>query len=327
VRLYAQQATLPARKIERPARAPVQSPVLQNLAVRSDLAFQAFFRRVKTGEQEPGYPGFRGQGRYDRRTFPQVPVGCRLESTHRRVANVGQVQVLLQRPLEGTPKTATIRRSSTGKWSVAFSCECAEPSPLPELGQQVGVDVGLKTCAMLSTGQAIANPRFFRHAEPALAKAQRRRSKAEKGTPERAERRKVVARVYERSAWRRSDCTHQHRRRIVNAVELIAVADVSVNRMRHHQCLAKSIADAAWTQFADTLAHKAAWAGRSYVAVNPAYTRQDCSGCGHRQKRSLSDRIYACPCCGLVLDRDLNAARNILALGQQCLASAEKLPA
>jgi putative transposase len=103
---------------------------------------------------------------------------------------------------------------------------------------------------------------------------------------------------------------------------LIAVEDLSVNRMMRHHCLAKSIADAAWTQFTSHLSHKAAWAGRRYVAVNPAYTSQDCSGCGHRQKLSLSDRTYTCPCCGLVLDRDLNAARNILALGQQCLASA-----
>src|SRR5258708_16620356 len=110
--------------------------------------------------------------------------------------NVGQVKVIVHRPLEGTPKTATMRRSSTGKWYVSFSCECVEPSPLPETGQQVGIDVGLKTFASLSTGQAIANPCFFRQEDKALAKAQRRLSKEEKGTPARAERRKVVARVY-----------------------------------------------------------------------------------------------------------------------------------
>src|SRR5262249_33539730 len=102
----------------------------------------------------------------------------------------------------------------------------------------------------------------------------------------------------------------------------IAIEDWSVNRMRHPHGLAKSIADAAWTQFAVSLSHQAAWAGRSYVAVHPADTSQDCSGCGHRQKLSLADRVYTCPCCGLVLDRDLNASRNMLALGQQCLASA-----
>jgi putative transposase len=324
LRLYDQQATLPALKAERPSLAGVQSQVLQNIAVRIDLAFQAFFRRCKAGEQEPGYPRFRGKGRYDSLTFPQVPVGCRLETEDRRVriANAGRVKVLLHRPLEGTPKTATIRRRSTGKWYVSFSCECADPTPLPPTGQDVGVDVGLKTFATLTAGAPIENPRFFRLQERAMAKAQRRLSKVEKGTPERAERRKIVARVHERIAWRRGDFAHQHSRRIVNAFDLIAVEDLSVNRMMHNHCLAKSIADAAWTQFAAYLSHQAAWAGRSYVAVNPAYTSQDCSGCGHRQKLSLSDRIYSCPCCGLVMDRDLNAARNILALGQQCLASA-----
>ncbi|HEX6819662.1 MAG TPA: transposase [Ktedonobacterales bacterium] len=326
--LYDQQATLPTLKAERPSLAGVHSQVLQNVAVRSDLAFQAFFRRCKSERtkagEAPGYPRFRGKGRYNSITFPQVPIGCRLEAEGKRVriANVGRVKVVLHRPIEGMPKTSTISRSSTGKWYACFSCECAEPVPLPATGQHVGIDVGLTAFATLTEGEAIENPRFFRLEEPALAKAQRRLSKAEKGTPERAERRKIVARVHERITWRRGDFAHQHSRRIVNGFDLIAVEDLSVNRMMHNHCLAKSIADAAWTQFATYLSFKAAWAGRRYIAVNPAYTSQDCSGCGHRQKLSLSDRIYICPCCGLVLDRDLNAARNILRLGQQSLASA-----
>jgi putative transposase len=242
-----------------------------------------------------------------------------------RLHGVGQVKIILHRPLEGTPKTATIRRSSTGKWYVCFSCECAEPAPLPEVGQPVGIDVGLKTFATLSDGQEIANPRFFRGEEHALAKVQRRLSKEDQGTSERLKRRRVVARVHERIAWRRSDFAHQHSRRIVDTHDLIAVEDLSVNRMTHNHCLAKSISDAAWRQFASLLSYKAAWAGRKYIAVNPAYTSQDCSSCGHRQPLSLADlanRIYTCPCCGIVLDRDFNASLNILRLGQQSLASA-----
>jgi putative transposase len=323
LRLYDQQATLPALKAERLTLASVHSQVLQNVAVRIDLAFAAFFRRVKTGET-PGYPRFRGQGRYDSLAFPQVPVGCKLdaETKRLRIANVGLVKIILHRPLEGTAKTATISRSSTGKWYVCFSCECAEPAPLPDTGAHVGIDVGLKTFATLSTGEEIANPRFFRHEEQALAKVQRRLAKEEKGTPERANRRRVVARVHERVAWRRGDFAHQHSHHIVNQFDLIAVEDLSVNRMTHNHCLAKSISDAAWSQFASLLSYKAAWAGRKFVAVNPAYTSQDCSRCGHRQKLALADRLYTCPCCGLVLDRDLNASLNILRLGQQSLASA-----
>jgi IS605 OrfB family transposase len=114
--------------------------------------------------------------------------------------------------------------------------------------------------------------------------------------------------------------------RIVNQFDLLAVADLSVNHMMHHQCLANSIQDAAWRQFAALLAYTAAGAGREYGAVNPAYTSQDGSRCGHRQALSLADRLYTCPCGGLVLDRDRNASRNILRLGQQSLASAEKPP-
>src|SRR5487761_2054473 len=309
-RLYDQQATLPALKAERSTLTTVHSQVLQNVAVRIDLAFQGFFRRVKAGET-PGYPRFRGKGRYDSITFPQVPVGCRLdvETKRLRIANVGLVKVIVHRPLEGTPKTATISRRSTGKWYVCFSCECAEPAPLPMTGQPVGIDVGLKTFATLSTGAEIA-------------KAQRRLAKGEQRTPQRARRRRVVARVYERVSWRRGDFAHQHSRAIVNTFDVIAVEDLAVNRMTHHHCLAKSISDAAWSQFTSLLSYKAAWAGRRYVAVNPAYTSQDCSQCGHRQKLSLSDRIYTCPCCGLVRDRDLNASLNILRLGRQSLASA-----
>ena len=323
VRLYDQQATLPALKAERPTLAAVQSQVLQNVAVRIDLAFQAYFRRVRTGET-PGYPRFRGKGRYVSITYPQVPVGCKLDAEARRLRlhGIGEVKILLHRPLEGTPKTATISRSSTGKWYACFSCECAEPALLPETGQQVGIDVGLKTFATFSTGEEVANPRFFRVEEQALAKTQRAHSKLEKGTSERARHRRVVARVHERIAWRRGDFAHQHSRRIVNTYDLIAVEDLSVNRMTHNHCLAKSIHDVAWSQFASLLSYKAAWAGRRYVAVNPAYTSQNCSSCGHRQPLTLADRTYACPCCGVVLDRDLNASMNILRLGQQSLASA-----
>jgi putative transposase len=323
VRYYDQANNLPVLKAERFSLAGVHSQVLQNVTVRIDLAFQSFFRRVRSGES-PGFPRFRGAGRYVSITYPQAPGGCKLDAEAHRVGlhGVGLVNVVLHRRLEGVPKTATISRSSTGKWYICYSCECPEPSPLSETGQQAGIDVGLTTFATISTGKAIANPRFFRREERVLAKTQRRLSMVEKGTPERAKRRKVVARVHERIAWRRGDFTHQHSRRIVNQFDLIAVEDLSIHWMMHNHRLAKSIHDAAWSQFASLLSSKAAWAGRRYVAVSPAYTSQDCSGCGHRQPLILSDRTYICPCCGVVLDRDLNAARNILSVGQHALALA-----
>jgi putative transposase len=313
LRLYDQLGELPALKAERPSLATVHSQVLQNVGIRIDLAFKAFFRRVKAGET-PGYPRFRGRERYDSFCYPQAPSGCKLNEDRLTLSGIGTVRVVLHRPLEGQPKTVCVRRSPTGKWYVTFSCEW-EPAPLPESPEQVGVDVGLYSFAALSTAEAIENPRFFRREEEALARAQRHHAQEGKGTPQRRKRRKVVARVHERTRWKRQDFAHQHSRRLVNRFQVIAVEDLSVNRMVHNHCLAKSISDAAWAAFAAMLSFKAAWAGRSFIAVNPAYTSQDCSACGHRQKMPLSDRVYRCPCCGLEMDRDYNAALNILALG------------
>ena len=313
LRLYDQLGTLPLLKAERPSLATVHSQVLQNVGVRLDLAFQAFFRRCHDGEQ-PGYPRFRGQDRYDSFCYPQAPSGCQLNGDRLTLSGIGTVRVVLHRPLEGKPKTVGVRRSATGKWYVTFSCE-GEPAPSPVAEEQAGIDVGLAAFATLSTAETIANPRFFRQEEQALAKAQRDLAREAKGTPKRRKRRKVVARVHERTRWKRQDFAHQESRKIVNRFQVIAVEDLSVNRMVHNHCLAKSISDAAWAAFAAMLSYKAAWAGRSFIAVNPAYTSQDCSRCGQRQKLPLSDRIYRCPCCGLELDRDHNAALNILALG------------
>jgi putative transposase len=230
------------------------------------------------------------------------------------LSKIGHIQVVVHRPLEGRPKTVTVRRSPTGKWYVAISCEW-EPTPLPPSLEQVGVDVGLHSFATLSTGEQIDNPRFFRQEERALARVQRKYAKLEKGSPARRKHRKAVARVHERIKWRRANHAHQHSRRIVNRYQVVAVEDLDSGRLVHNHCVAKSIHDAAWRQFRDFLAYKAAWAGRQFVAVNPAYTSQDCHVCGHRQLMPLAERIFHCSCCGLSLDRDHNAALNILARG------------
>lgn len=318
--LYAQQKTIPLLKAERPSLLNVHSQVLQNVAMRIDLAFKAFFRRCKAGEK-PGYPRFRGKGHYDSMTFPQAPSGCSLSKTGLTLAKVGLVKIVLHRPIEGTQKTCTIRRSSTGKWYASFSCEVPMPTAPQPSAEQVGIDVGLVSFATFSTEESINNPRFFRTDEKELVKAQRKLSKEVKGTPERAKRRKPVARIHERTAFRRKDFAHQETRKIVNRFGFIAVEDLEVNRMVHNHCLAKSISDAAWSLFFTLLFFKAENAGRTVVRVNPAYTSQDCSQCGHRQKLSLADRVYRCPCCQLILGRDHNAALNVLklGLGQQAL--------
>ena len=298
---YESKARIPLLKAERPSLTHVHSQVLQNVTERVELALQAFFRRVREKASEPGFPQSGFSITHDDRV-------C--------LSKIGSIEMVYHRPVRGTIKTLTIHKSSTGKWYASFSCE-VEPLRLPERSEQVGIDVGLLTFATLSTGEEIANPRFFRKEEKALVKVQRKHSTLAKGTPEWHKQRKVVARVHERIAWRRDNFTHQASRSIVDRFGVIAVEDLTVNRMLHNHCLAKSIADASWSAFFSRLTSKAAEAGRHLVKVNPAYTSQTCSQCGHRQKITLNVRIFACPCCHVQLDRDLNAAYNILALGLQ----------
>ena len=173
-------------------------------------------------------------------------------------------------------------------------------------------DVGLKTFAALSNGEFIENPRFFRKDEKALAKAGRKQAKAKKRSLARKKANKVLARIHERVRNRRHDFCHQNARRIVNRFGIIAVERLNVKNMVKNHTLAKSISDAAWSSFRECLTSKAESADREIYAVDPSYTRQDCSACGYRAKKKLSERWHLCPMCGASLDRDTNAAINIL---------------
>jgi putative transposase len=316
--LYDTNKLLTCWKQAKPALYQVYSQVLQNVQERVDLAFKAFFRRVKAGEN-PGYPRFKGYGRYDSFTYKQF--GFALLDNGVRLAKIGVVKILLHRPLCGEVKTLTIQRDAVGNWYACFSCE-VEPEPLPKSAKAVGIDVGLESFATFSNGEKISNPRFFRQDEKALAKAQRRLSKAEKGTPERAKRRQVVAHLHRRIAHRRKDFAHQLSRQLVNEFGVIALEKLNEKDMLKNHYLAKSIADVAWNQLAQYIRYKAEEAGRECVLVDPRNTSKRCSRCGVLVEKSLSVRIHSCPVCGLEIDRDENAAINILGLGLQSLGLA-----
>jgi len=326
---YTQQAYLPVWKKDHAELKAVYSQVLQDVVHRVDLAFKAFFDRAARGEK-PGFPRLKSEGQYDSITFTQND-SFNVGEQSIRLAKIGQVKAKIHRTPWGELKTCTVRRIN-GKW---FACICQEVEPelLPPSDEAIGIDVGLKTFAALSNSEFIENPRFFRKEEKALAKAQRKLSKVKneqqkRGSRERRKARKVVSRIHERIRNRRHDFCHQNARRIVNRFGIIAVEKLSVKSMLGNHCLAKSISDASWSQFRSVLTSKAESAGRKVLAVNPAYTSQDCSGCGYRPdglegrtKKKLSDRWHLCPMCGLSVDRDTNAAVNILALGQQSLAA------
>jgi putative transposase len=319
---YETKRKLPDWKKVRPSLKLVHSQVLQNVTQRVDLAFQAFFRRVKAGVEDPGYPRFKGKGRYDSITYPQYGAhgGAWLDGDDLILSKVGRVHVVWHRPTEGQIKTVTLRWSSTGKWYVAFLCEVMS-HPLPPTEHIIGVDVGLESFLTTSDGEKVANPRFFRRDEQDLARVQRAKDKAknEQNWPENARRKKALARIHERIAWRRGDFAHQTARRLVDAHQIIAFEDLNILDMVQNRRMSKSIADAAWSQLIQYTSYKAVEAGRTVVLVNPRNTSKMCSQCGALVQKTLADRVHVCPQCGLSLDRDQNAAINILRLGLQSL--------
>ena len=304
---------IPIWKQENSELSTVYSQVLQDVSKRVDLAFKAFFRRVKTGE-DPGYPRFKARGRYDSFTYPQS--GFRLDGRTLHLSKIGDLRLVLHRPIEGRIKTLTIRRSSTGKWYVCFPVRY-DPTPLPQKETTAGIDVGLESFATFSTGEKIENPRFFRSDEKILAKAQRKLSKAKMGTPERKKARKVVTHIHERIANRRLNFAHQISRKLVDRYGMIAFEDLNIKTMQKNHHLAKSIADVAWNMFVSITQNKAEEAGSCVILVDPRNTSQRCSRCEMLVAKTLSDRVHSCPHCGLVMDRDQNAAINILRLGLQ----------
>lgn len=311
-----QSAQLPDIKDVRPEYRDVHSQVLQDVLTRLDRAFQAFFRRVKTGEK-PGYPRFHGANRYNSFTYKQFGNGrgATLDNGFLVLSKIGRMAVRWSRPLEGMPKTVTISREADG-WYACFSCVGVPIQPLPLTGQETGIDLGLESFATLADGSQIANPRILRLAEWQLKRAQRRVSRRKQGSHRRRKAVRLLARAQLRVRRARRDFHHKAALALVRHYDTIYHEDMqTANLLRNHH-LAKSIADAGWSAFLNILAFKAVCAGKRVVAVPPAYTSQTCSGCGVLVHKGLSVRWHLCPDCGTSLHRDHNAAKNIERFGQ-----------
>ncbi len=298
---------------------------MQEALTRLDLAFRAFFRRVKAGEKEvggvPSGPRFRAFDRYDSFTYPQEKGNWAfLDNGRVRLSKIGNVKIKLHRSMMGEAKTLTVQRDALGNWYACFSC-IVEPRPLPPTDRVVGIDVGLTHFATLSNGSQIDNPRFFRKDEAALALVQRRLAKETKGTPQYRHRKRAINHVHQRIANRRKDFAHKLSRKLINEYQLIAFEDLNITGMMaprgypNHRGMNKSIGDVAWHQFVQYATYKAEEADRGVVLVDPRNTTKLCSRCGEIVPKKLSVRVHVCPKCDLILNRDHNAALNILARG------------
>ena len=232
-----------------------------------------------------------------------------------RLPKIGNVKVRWSRELPSEPSSVTVSLDGAGRYHASFVVEVAE-APLPAADTAVGVDLGLTSFAALATGEKVDNPRWLRQREKALRRSQRNMARKRKGSRNREKARRKVARLHARVADARRDFHHHLSTRLVREHRTVCVETLDVKGMGRSK-LAKSIHDAGWGQFTTMLEYKAALHGRTLVKVDPWYpSSQVCSACGHRDgPKPLKVRAWTCTGCGTTHDRDLNAARNILAAG------------
>jgi putative transposase len=312
--------------------------VLQDTLKRVDKAFKAYFKRCKEGKT-PGYPRFHGYDRYDSFCYPQIEKlkgkpTISIENEKVILPKIGYIKVKQHRPMIGKAKTCTIKREGDC-WYVVFVCEVEAQKKLPYTDLAIGIDMGLKYFMTDSSGNTIENPRYFRKSRGRLKKLQQRLAKKKRKSNRRRKAVKLVAKAHKKTRNQRKDFHHKQARILVQTYETIVFEDLSMHNMVRRPKvkqdengrylpngaaakggLNKSIHDAGWASFIELVEHKAACAGVQVISVNPHKTSQICSAC-HEEgpHKDLSIRTHVCIHCGVVLDRDHNAAINILDRG------------
>jgi len=312
---YSQINQLPELRAEFPEYQDVGSQVLQDVIERLDKAYKAFFRRVKNGNGKAGFPRFRSRDRYDSFTLKQA--GWKLDGRYLTIRNVGRLKIRLSRLIEGDIKTVTIRKN-VGKWYVCFSCDKVPERKLESCTKDVGIDVGIKSFSVDSDEHREFNPAYFRHIEKILRTRQRTLSRRVKGSHGRRKARLLVAKAHEKVSNQRNFFLHKVANHYIKNYGVIYIEDLNIKGMVKNHHLAKSISDASWGKFFEMLNYKAEETGRLVIKV-PRFepTSKTCSECGAiNQELTLSDRQWVCKSCGVLHDRDFNAAKNIRRAGQ-----------
>jgi putative transposase len=304
---------------ERAWLAEVSAVVLQQAVADLNAAYRSFLASVTGKRKGPRVAPPKFKSRKDRRQAIRFTRNARFAITDGgklRLPKIGDVRVRWSRDLPSEPSSVTVIRDAAGRYFASFVVE-VDPEPLPETDAEVGIDLGLTHFAVLSDGQRIASPRFLRRAERRLKRAQKALSRKKQGSKNRAKARLKVAKAHARVADARRDFHHQLSTKLIRENQAVYVEDLAVKGLARTR-LAKSVHDAGWAQFVAMLEYKAARYGRVFARVGRfAPTSQICSACGVLDgPKPLHVRTWTCRHCGTVHDRDLNAAKNIIAAGR-----------
>ena len=306
---FDQDKQLPEIKKTNPEYLGVHSQVLQDVLKRLDKAFQSFFSRVKQGVKA-GFPRFKGKNWFD--SFCYAQSGFSLSGNKLTLSKIGTVKLKLSRDVIGKVKTCQIKRE-IDKWFVIFTVETL-PEPLPKTGQSIGIDAGISAFLTLSDGTQIDNFKYYESTQKKLRVAQRNVSRKKKGSNRRRKAVLQLKKIHQKIKNKRNDFGHKVSTYLVKQYDIIAIEKLNLLGLSRG-ILSKQMHDAAIGNFFQKLKSKAESADKRVIEVPAAYTSQDCSGCGNRVKKDLSVRVHHCLQCGLILDRDWNAAKNIHSAG------------
>ena len=310
----------------------VYSHALQAALRNLDSAFKRFYKALREGKAVPIVRNGKPTGRLmyepqfkskrDREQSITFPDNVKVAEGRLVLPKFGTpLKMAMHRPLGGRICHATVSRSATGKYYASILCEEEMPLP-PAADGEVGIDLGIKDLAVCSTGERVVNPKYLKRGERHLKYLQRQKDKKRKGGSNRRRAQARLSRHHEKVANRRRDYTHKFTTRIVRENQTICVEDLGVKGMMSNHRLAKSIGSASFHEIARQLEYKSSWSGRRFTKVGRFYaSSRTCHLCGHRNDGlALKDREWECPRCGARLDRDLNAALNILAEGKRILS-------
>ena len=300
----------------------IYSQCLQDVINRLDRTYISFFSRCKKGDK-PGYPRFKNKDRYNSVTFTQCDFdrfGIRLleDNKHINIYGLGKVKIEYHRPFEGKCKLVTLLKKGN-KYYVCLSCDNIPKNPLPKTCKDVGIDLGILNFATCDDGKVFSHPKPYKTAKEKLAYHQRKLALKKKDSNNREKQKRILANCHEHIANIRKDFLHKFSNTIVKSYDNITMEDLDIKSMiesDNKKVNKGNIQDMGWGMGLDFISYKAERADKVFKKKDPTGTSKECSCCrSYNNNLTLADRVYECKVCGLKIDRDLNAAKNIKRLG------------
>jgi putative transposase len=298
----------------------VDSIALQQARIDLKTAYDNFFRKLKAGQPT----NFKFKSKHNpKNSYRTISISnsIRVEDNKIKLPKLGFVKFKKSRDISGKIKSITVSKNILGRYYISVLCE-TEIQKLPTLDTQIGIDLGLKEFCITSDTEFVSNPKFLRKSEQKLVKEQRKLSKRVKGSNRRFKQQKKVFKLHQKISNQRLDFLHKLSTKLINENQVICLEDLQVKNMVKNHCLAKSISDVSWSKFVEFLKYKADWYGRTLVQIDKFFpSSKTCSCCGNiKDDLTLKDREYICSHCGLVINRDYNAALNILREGLRIIS-------